>query len=247
MYLCKTEVNNKMKFLKYTWIILGLAACNKPGIFLPLNDNPGASDINNLSQVYIFFKTDKDGDTIADMHKNQIITTTHFVVHIDRRLPVKTLINDLDWLYKKRHKKSIHSRPGFHLYFSHVDTFHQKLRLNPFDSLQIMSPFYYSRQYVARYKNSYSGKHILHVDYDGKIFHLDTLQFRYPGEKKRIKETIYRHCPPTHPCRLFLNINYHIDYNRYNDIYGFLVNLDSSRVRLNHKQFWYNPDEIEKP
>jgi len=236
-----------MKFLKYAWVILWLAACNKPDIFLPVNDNPGLTDVNNLSQIYIFFKTDEKGDTLSDMHKNQIISTTHFVVHIDRRLPVKTIINDLDWLHKKRHKKSVHSRPGFHLYFSHVDSVHQKIRLNAFDSLEVLSPFYYSGEYVERYKNSYSGQHLLHADFDGRNFRLDTLTFSYPADKARIKDTIYKRCPPADPCRLFLNVDYRIPYDRYNDVYGFLVNLDSSRVRVNHKQFWYNPDEIKRP
>jgi len=236
-----------MKFFKYVFLFFLAAVfsrCKKPDIYLPMNDNPGVTGINNLSQIYIFLKTD-GGDTLSDMHKNQIISTTHFVVHIDRRLPVKTLINDLDWLHRKRHKKSIHSRPGFHLYFSHIDTVHNKLRLNPFDSLEILSPFYRSPDYVKRYNNSYRGQHLIHTDFDGRILRIDTVEIPFPDEKKHARETLYRLCPPGNPCKLFLNVNYNVSYGRYNDIYGFLVNLDSGRVRLAHKQFWYNPAELQ--
>jgi len=236
-----------MKFLKHIGWLLLFAACNKPDIFIPLNDNSGLTDINNLSQIYIFFDIDQDGDTLSDMHKNQIISTTHFVVHIDRRLPVKSIINDLEWLHRKRHKKTIHYRPGFHLYFSHVDTLTGKMRLNPFDSLEILSPFYQSREYVKRYSETYANQTLLHADYDGKYFRIDSLQFAYPTQKERIRHIIYRWCPPDRPCEIFLNVNYNITYDRYNDVYGFLVNLDSTRVRLCHKQFWYNPREIETP
>ncbi|NPA43799.1 MAG: hypothetical protein GXO27_07210 [Chlorobi bacterium] len=237
-----------MKFSKaafFLFIPLVFSACRKPDIYIPLNDNPGVTGINNLSQVYVFFKT-REGDTLADMHKNQIISSTHYVVHIDRRLPLHTLINHLEWLHQKRHKKTIHYRPGFHLYFSHIDTVNRVMRLNPFDSLEVLSPFYDSRSYAAKYPKTYGRMRVLHLDYDGDTLRVDTLAFPYPGAKARIREAVYALCPEGAPCLMFLNADYRMTYDRYNALYGFLVNLDSTRVRLAHKQFWYNPAELKR-
>jgi hypothetical protein len=234
-----------MKFYLSVLSVLLLFSCSNPDIYIPVNDNPGQTDVNNLSQVYVFFQTDDTGDTLSDMHKNQIISSTHFVVHIDRRLPLKTIITDLEWLHKKRHKKSIHNVPGMHLFFSHVDSVSNKIRLNVFDSLQIMYPFYYSKEYVKKYPKSYAGLHLLHLDLmPGKLVVSDTV-FDFPKHKNRLANYIYKQTADSTPTRIVLNADYNVSYDRYNDLYGFLVNLDSNRVRLMHKQFWYNPGELK--
>jgi hypothetical protein len=235
-----------MKLYRFILFLFLLSACSKPKIYIPVNNNDGQTDVNDLSQVYIFFKTGKQGDTLADMHKNQIITTTHFVVHIDRRLPVKTLIPSLEWLHKKRHKKSIHYKPGFHLFFSHLDTIRQKIRLNVFDSLEIAYPFYLSPSYIKKFPKTYGNIHPVHLYLEPGNVRLDSVKFAFPLNKKLLKNRIYQSLYSAGKNLLFLNVNYNVSYDRYNDLYGFLVNLDSSRIRLAHKQFWYNPDDLKK-
>ncbi len=233
--------------MKYPFLVLLFPvlvwACSKPDIYIPVNDNKGPTGINDLSQVYIFFQVNNNGDTVSDMHKNQIISSTHFVVHIDRRLPVRTLINDLNWLYRKRHKKSIHNVPGKHLFFSHVDSVSNRIRLNPFDSLQIISPFYRSGSYVKKNNKSFEGKHLIHTDLTPEHFVVAGRAFRFPEQKSGIASYLYRLTGQS-KSYIALNVNYHVRYERYNDLYGFLVHLDSNRVVLLHEQFWYNPKEL---
>ncbi len=235
-----------MRHIIIILILLFIVSCSKPDIYLPRNDNTGLTGINNLSQVYIFFKINKDGDTISDMHKNQIITSTHFVVHIDRRLSIKNLIHDLEWLHKKRFKKSIHYVPGMHLFFSHIDTVHDKLRLVKFDSLEILSPFYFSTRYVKKYPKNYAGLNIIHLNLQRDGLRLENKIYSFPLNKPTIAKEIYRLCNKNRPNYIMLNVDYYTKYERYNDVYGFLVNLDSAKVKLAHKQFWYNPSELKE-
>ncbi len=233
-----------MKFF-YT-LLWGLLffSCSKPDIFLPVNDNPGQSGVKNISQVYIFFKTNRNGDTISEMHKNQIISATHYVVHIDRRLPVKYIISDLEWLHEKRHRKSIHNIPGMHLYFSHIDSVNKTMRLNVFDDLEILSPFYHSRIYVKKYARKFTGVHPVHLDLQKDKLLVNDTAFNFPAQKTEISNFIYSRSRDSIPSLLILNTDYRVSYNRYNYLYGFLVNLDSSKAVLMHKQFWYNPKEL---
>jgi len=221
-----------------------LTACHKPEMKLPINDNPGLTGINDISQIYIFFKI-QNGDTLADLHDGQTITTTHWVTHIDRRLPMKTLITPLQYLYKKRHKKSIHSKPGTKLYLSHVDTLNKQLVVTDFTRMQIHSPFYTSYDFVQKYPARYRNRKVLHVDIKPDSIYLDTMAFVFPQGKAEMITYLHHLAQENTPRELMINADYRIDYGRFNDAYSFLALADSSLFRIQSSLFLYNPQELK--
>ncbi len=232
-----------MKFRFFVLFVVFLfAACQKPKMLLPVNDNPGVTNINNISQIYIFFEQ-KNGDTVARLNAGQRMSTTHWAVHIDRRLQLKHLIKHLDYLYQKRHnKRSIHYKPGMHLYFTHVDTVRNVLALNRFDSLQILSPFYHSRQYAVKYAKTYPGTAV-HIDLKPGEIQVNDTVFPYPVDKSMLGNYLKKVAKNQTKVNLFLNADYNITYGQFNDLYGFLKKFDTLHMRLIAKEFWYNPKE----
>ena len=225
------------------FFLLAAAACRKPEIKLPVNANPGLSDINNISQVYIFLQI-KNGDTTADMHDGQLITATHWVVHTDRRLPLKTLVGPWQILYKKRHKKSIHSMPGAKLYLSHVDTLRRQLALTDFTRMEIWSPFYTSRTYVEKYPASFRNRRILHMDLGPVYAMVDTMRFTFPEDKKGMEKYMKKLSENRIPYEVMLNADYRVSYGRFNDFYSFIALADSSLFRIQPYLFLYNPEDL---
>ena len=109
-------------FLLITFFILG---CSKKEINIPTLDTPGIQEIQNHSQVWLFFEV-KNNDTIVDVNRKNTISTTHWIFNIDKKLPLKTIIPSLIDLQDK-HANSFHSKKGMHNYFSYSDTISKKL------------------------------------------------------------------------------------------------------------------------
>ena len=228
------------------FLLIFLMSCSggKEDIKLPLNDNKGLTEIKNVSQAYIFLKTE-EGDTVAELHKGQLVTASHWVVHIDRRLPLNKLIVPLEVLLKKRHKKSIHSIPGARAYFSFVDTVDNKLRLVSFENLKIHTPFETSGGYVRKYPETYKDSAVWHLYlYPGKVKVRGRI-FDFPAGKKNLRE-FFNAQRTEDLITLFLNADYRISYNDYLNLYGFLKEGDSVYFYLSNEQFWFNPDEIKE-
>jgi len=234
-----------MKKRRLFFLLLLLActgACRKPDLYLPVNDNPGLSGINDLSQVLIFFKS-TGHDTIADLHAGQIITSTHWVVHIDRRLPMKTLVAPLEYLYKRRHKKSMHSKPGTKLYLSYTDTVRRRLSVFDFTEVQIKSPFYTSRTYVKKYPAGFRQKQLVHVFLTPGKLELNGQTFDFPSGKKEVAAHLHAMDTTPEPKGLMFNTDFSVDYGLFNDAYGFLATFDTVKYPMEPYLFIYNPQE----
>ncbi len=237
-----------MKIKSFVWLLalMVLGGCHKPKMLLPVNDNAGPHDINSVTQAYVFFEI-HGKDTVARLNKNQLFTAMHWVVHIDRRLPLKKIIVPLQTLYQKRHKKSIHSNPDARMYLSHVDTLRNVLALDDFTDVEIETPFYFSRDYVREYPKITGGKPVLHLDLQpGKLL-VDSLAFAFPAGKKdflayldSLKKTDRR------PRLVFINADYNVDYGTFNNLLGAVRGLDSIMFRTSDKMFWYNPAEVQR-
>jgi hypothetical protein len=237
----------KFRILTGLFLLASVFACHKPVMKLPVNDNPGPGDINDVSPVYIFLEI-HDKDTVARLNKNQVLTTTHWVVHIDRRLPLKSLVEHMHTLYVKRHKKSIHSKPGTRMFLSHIDTLRQRMSLDDITQVEVKSPFYTSRRYVRQYPKILHGRPAVHLDlHPGGTLDVDSLRFLFPRDKRAVAQYLDNLSGDRQPRMLFLNADYNVRYGRFNDLYGFVLHRDSTLFRTAPIWFWYNPRDLNKP
>lgn len=128
------------KFLIFFLFILILNSCNNKTLDLPQVAVSGLSEIQNHSQIWVFYNYDKD-KIKAEINKNNVITTTHWIINIDRRLPLSEIIPVFHMIKNKRAKKSIHSSENMKNYLSYSDILENKIALYSIDSIQhIMLP-----------------------------------------------------------------------------------------------------------
>ncbi len=226
------------------WLFLAVGCTSGGGdLKLPRNDNDGPTEVKNISQAYIFLRTEK-GDTTADLHMGQLVTASHWAVHVDRRLPLKKLIVPLEKLLKKRHKKSIHSMPGARAYFTYIDTVENKMRLVDFENLKIVSPFPLSSRYVGQYPKSYPEGEVWHVFYSQGQLRVNGQAFPYPSGKKQVADLLQK-AAGEKVKKLLLNVDYNTDFNVYADVYSFLKRVDTLHWRMDGRQFWFDPEEVK--
>ncbi|HKJ05985.1 MAG TPA: hypothetical protein VJ970_00820, partial [Flavobacteriaceae bacterium] len=105
-------------------------SCAKKEVKLPVLAEKGIQEVQNHSQVWIFFKVNNN-DTIANVNSKNTISTTNWLYNIDKRLPLKYFIEEVKKL-KVKHHNSVHSKEGMADFFSYSDSVSQKLSFIPF-------------------------------------------------------------------------------------------------------------------
>jgi len=123
------------KFLFFLFLSIVLSACHNKTLDLPQVAVSGVSEIQNYSQIWVFYKHDKDAIK-AEINKNNTISTTHWIVNIDKRLPLSEVVPVFHMIKAKRAKKTIHSSENTKDYLSYSDVKDNKIALFSMDSIQ---------------------------------------------------------------------------------------------------------------
>lgn len=126
------------KFLLFLTLSAILMGCEKKSVQLPQIPAEGVTNVYNHSQIWAFY--DENGDSIqADINKNNIISTTHWIINIDKRLSMSQVVPLLGMIKNKRAKKTIHSTEGMHNYLNYADVENKTNALYNIDSLNIIT------------------------------------------------------------------------------------------------------------
>ncbi len=229
-----------MKFLFPLFLSIFFLSCQKKDIKIPVNDNPGIHEIWNNSHVFILMKV-QNGDTIPDVKLGQIISTTDWLVAIDRRLKMKKLLPALQKVLKARHKKSIHKTGKEKAYLTYLDTTANKISFVRFDSIQIMPNIYNSQSYFKKYYKQDSAYKKIHIFIQpNSVYINDSLVFKEPLNKKNIQKKLSKYYLANEDSlKIYLNFDQNIYYDRFLNYYTFFKNL--KKPGLDSKIFIFEP------
>ncbi|MDO4781643.1 MAG: hypothetical protein Q4A09_00320 [Capnocytophaga felis] len=119
-----------MKKITLIIFILFLISCNKRDVWLPqVHQCNLMAEINDYSVIYIFFD---ETTQKADLNKNNLITSTHWVFNIDRRLSLTEVGKNIVELQEKKDAPNIHKNPDSRNFFSVADMNDKKLKFLEF-------------------------------------------------------------------------------------------------------------------
>jgi len=230
-----------MKFLYiFLFSVIFISCTHKKEIKLPLNNNPGIHEVWNNSPVYILLQT-KGKDTMADLKLGQTISTTHWLVAIDKRLKLEKLINPLEKILSKRHKKGIHSDGTKKAYFSYMDTMQKKVSFVDFDSIEIMPEIFTSKSYFKKYYKTDGDYNKTHVQITPRqVIINDSLIFTEPVDNKKLLNTYMRaiaHRMNENRNSVYLNFNEKINFDRFLNYYSFFKNNPPPKGDINRRIF----------
>lgn len=170
----------KMKSIIIGFLALFLVACEgKKEIQLPKSNQSLITTIGEHSPIYIFF-TLKGKDTLAELNRNNTISSTHWVFNIDKRLPLRLVIPQVMKMQAKK-EKSMHKSETSENYFSYADSLHKNLAFVSFTNVTYK---------MERPKSGiiilFTSKHSVMVE--GKALDKDALQqylHQLPSDKTR--------------------------------------------------------------
>ena len=125
------------KIVFFSLFLFSIVSCSNKELQLPQLPISGESEIQNHSQIWVFYK-EKKGEIEAELNINNRITTTHWIINIDKRLTLKELVPVFKIIKEKRELKSAHKKEGMKNYLSYSDINNKKIALFSMDSINFM-------------------------------------------------------------------------------------------------------------
>lgn len=119
-----------MKYFSLIILFLMLSCGNKEDILLPKSNVTIVSDVKDHSPIYIFFRT-KEKDTLAEVNRKNSITSTNWILNIDKRLPLRLVIPEVMKLQEKK-RNSAHKNEASENYYSYADSIGKNMAFLPF-------------------------------------------------------------------------------------------------------------------
>jgi len=108
-----------MKKILVIVLFFSMLSCGKKEIQLPQLNETLVAEVKDHSPIYMFFKTEGN-DTLIDVNRNNLISSTNWLFNIDKRLPLKLVIPEIQKLQVKKAKSS-HLKNGSNNYFTYMD------------------------------------------------------------------------------------------------------------------------------
>lgn len=118
-----------MKYFSLILVCLLFSCGNKEDILLPKSNVSIIKSVEDLSPVYIFFKT-KGKDTLAEVNRKNSIISTNWIFNIDKRLPLKLVIPEVMKLQEKKRAEKAHKNEKAENYYSYADSVGKNLALS---------------------------------------------------------------------------------------------------------------------
>ncbi len=124
-----------MKKITSLVLVLVLISCNNnEKMLLPKANKTIVKEVYDHSPIYLFFSV-KGKDTLAELNRKNAIGTSNWIFNIDKRLPLKTVIPQLQFMKEKR-KKGMHTNDKAEDYFSYADSIGKNLAFLPFTKVK---------------------------------------------------------------------------------------------------------------
>jgi len=120
-----------MKYFSLAIFFVLFSCGNQEDILLPKSNVTIVSDVKDHSPIYIFFRT-KGKDTLAEVNRKNSIITTNWILHIDKRLPLRLVIPELMKLQEKKRTEVAHKNELAENYYSYADSIGKNMAFLPF-------------------------------------------------------------------------------------------------------------------
>ena len=218
-------------------------SCKPKDVKIPVNETAGLHEVWNNSPVYIL-RNIKGQDTLADIKLGQTISTTKWLVAVDKRLTLKQLLPALQKLYKKRRKVSVHSDGKGKLYFTYMDSLQHKVSFVEATNLDLVPDIYTSQKYFEQYPLADKESKKIHLYiYPDKIILNDSIKLVMNASKQKlltsIKDIVNQQDSVFY--KIYLNFDKQTNFDRFLNYYTFLKNNTPLKTKLSPKIFIFTP------
>jgi len=202
---------------------------NKKVLHLPEIDYSEISDITDVSHAYLFYdETQKDS---VELNRKNLISSTNWLINVDKRLTLKQAIPHLKFLQEKK-KNSSHKNKEAKNYFSCNDTSRQNLGFIEFTDVV--------------YFNDTSGydKELNSDDASMLVFNLNDIRIItsdnkvFQADKSSLIKTV-TNLFNLNKGLIYLEFKDSLTFQEYISIKSILEKLDSENITISNNEFIY--------
>lgn len=211
-------------------VILLLISCNKKTVLLPETDTKEITEILDVSPIYIFYDETKPDST--DFNRKNMISTTNWLVNIDKRLTLKQILPHLQYLQEKRNKDGMHKNENAKNYFTCFNPEIQNLAFIEFTNVA----------FHDKSSEKYSSENSIVIDFNTDneitILNPNTNKIILKTEADYLLNSIEE--VVTLGNIIYLNFNKNLSFQDYITYKSLLLNLDRNNIILSNDEFIYN-------
>ena len=218
-----------------------MLSCTKKEVKIPVLAEKGIQEIQNHSQVWLFFEVENN-DTIAVVNKKNTISTTHWIYNIDKRLPLKKIIPSIIKL-QDTHANSMHSEKGMLDYFSYSDTISKKLSFLAFDGVTFITDSILSKNFKETNSQNYLNYHNINLVFNQNSIWINEVKTDKSNFKTALS-AILAISSEDKQFMLHLNFNQNLLYQDYLFFRTMVQAIGAKNILINQNEFIFDENKV---
>jgi hypothetical protein len=213
-----------------------LISCTKKTVLLPETNSNEITEILDVSPIYMFYDESKPDST--DFNRKNMISTTNWLVNIDKRLTLKQILPHLQYLQKKRSKDGMHKNENAKNYFTCSNLDIQNLAFIEFTDVVFHEES--SEKKISKISNFNENSIVIDFNSNNEIIILNpnTNKIILKTEADYFLNSIEK--VVTLENIIYLNFNKNLSFQDYITYKSLLFHLDINNVSISNDEFIYN-------
>ena len=218
--------------------VLFIFSCGKDKVIqLPEIEHSNISEIKDVSAAYLFYdETQKDS---VELNRKNLISTTNWLVNVDKRLTLKQAIPHIKFLQEKK-KNAGHKNEQTKNYFTCNDTSRKNLGFIEFTEIDYHLES--SENYISNIIDLRNKRNIksLSFNLNGAVSIINPNSEPYVILTKNNTFLNDLKSMDTTTCNLYLNFNENLTFQEYIKIKSKLNALDFHNLKISNQEFLHN-------
>lgn len=216
-------------------------SCVREEVKLPQIAMEGETEIQNHSEVWMFYK-ENEAESPLKLNKNNTISTTHWLYNIDKRLQLKHIIPELQEL-RYKHANGMHSEEGMLNYLSYSNTLNNQLTYRSFDYVTYKTDSLQSKFFIKQHADDYRIYNNIHLTINPNNTWINDAKM-VDGELLTTLPEFIEFSAEGRQTLLHINFNQNLSYQEYMSYQAYLNSLASAAIRINPLEFVFNPSKV---
>ncbi|MFC5196192.1 hypothetical protein ACFPH8_12690 [Bizionia hallyeonensis] len=138
-----------MKYFKFLIPLLVVACSSDKVILLPEVQQAHVHEVLDVSPAYLFY--DSTAVNGVELNRKNLIISTNWLVNVDKRLTLKQLIPEIQFLQNKKRGSELHKNEDAKNYYSCNDT-----RIKNLGFIEFTDVYYHLKDSVASTKKAFN-------------------------------------------------------------------------------------------
>ncbi|WP_100612457.1 hypothetical protein [Confluentibacter lentus] len=227
-----------MKNIYLLIILLFIISCGKDKVVqLPEINHSDISEISDVSAAYLFY--DKSNSEGFELNRKNLISTTNWLVNVDKRLTLKQVFPQLKFLQNKK-QNSEHKNENAKNYFTCNDLGRKNLGFMEFTDVIYHEES--SETYMAKISEFEDAKNLKPISFnlngDISIINPNSEPFIIMTNKNQLINDLKK--MDTIESTLYFNFNEKLTFQEYITYKSMVLKSDFKNLKISNQEFLYN-------